>query len=208
MKYTGCGKTYLTVIDSQGHFLFQNILLPCSSFTLYMEDAEGLGIGYSGGSLSVSDSGKTIDTGTVILDDKSIAVASVTPGKRLDRCFGQTTIHIAFSEQRENIDRHSGEHIPEAAGRGNGRRAPSLSIRTEWALTLTPSQDLAGEMLYTVYVTTAVTDGVGRRLQQNFTSTFRTRGQHPAVGIQCITGKRRDRSRPGRRGAHNVYRAC
>jgi len=172
VRYTGCGKTYLRVIDTQGRFLFQNILVPCANFTLYMEDAEGIGIGWSGGSLTSANSGTTVDVGTVILDDKAIAVTSVTPITGSVNVPINTTIHIAFSEKAKASTVTSSNIYLK---KDTAVIAGTLVLDADgMGVTFTPSQPLIGMTLYTIYATTGVTDLVGRPLVQTFTSAFTT----------------------------------
>ena len=186
VQYTGCGKSYLAVIDTQGIFLFQNILLPCSSFTLYMEDAEGIGIGYASGSLGTGDSGKTVDVGTVILDDKAIAVAAVTPVNGTVDVPITSSVHISFSEKaRASTITSANAYLK----KGSATISSALAFDADgMGVTVAPAQPLTGMTLYTVYVTTGVTDLIGRQLLQTFTSTFTTIDNTPPAVLSVSPG--------------------
>lgn len=171
-RYTGCERTYQTTIDSQGRFLLSNVLVPCSSFTVYLEDAEGIGIGYAYGSLSTSDGGKTIDIGSVVLDDKPIAVASVTPVNGTVNVSVNTMVRIVFSEPVKPETVTSSTIFIKA---GATVLSAELILDSDGAgVTLLPSETLNGMTLYTVYITTDLTDRAGKALHQTITSAFTT----------------------------------
>ncbi len=169
IKYTGCGRNFTAVIDTNGLFQFDNVPL-CSSFTLYIEDATGAAIGYASGSLV--ENGQTLNAGTVILDDKAIAVAEVVPATGAVNVAVNTQVTVFLSEpaRASTINTNTVYLL-----KGSSKVSAAVSLSADGRnATITPSQTLTGFTLYTVVVTTGVEDLVYRRLGQTFTSIFTT----------------------------------
>jgi hypothetical protein len=181
-----CGYlAYSGIIDSSGKFLFSSVPVPCS-LNLYLTDAEGLGIGYYNADLTEDDNGTTVDIGTVVLDDRAIAVSIVSPEEGAVNVPADIPeISITFTEPADtNTVNSSTVYVMKGSTRmswpvslsGDGTVA-AISPRSA-----TPPAELASFTLYTVVVTTGVKDGVGRPLTQPLASTFTTRdGTPPAV---------------------------
>ncbi|MDH3998029.1 MAG: Ig-like domain-containing protein, partial [Desulfuromonadales bacterium] len=169
VRFNGNGEMFRTVIDSQGQFLFGNIPVPCN-FSLYMEDGNGLGISrYSG---ALTENGVTLDIGTVILDDQTIAIAEVDPVSGSVNVSVEQNVKILFSEpfERSSVNSNS---IYLSQG-GNKVAGSLLPDGDNTGVTFYPAQPLKGFALYTIVATTAVEDLVGRKLEQNYASTFTT----------------------------------
>ena len=169
VKFTGCGSTFNSMIDSQGHFLFANIPVPCK-FSLNIEDADGIGIGKASGSLTVN--GELYDIGTVVLDAQPIAVREVDPAPGTVNVPVVSKVHILFSESAR-LDTVNSTTIKLL--KGTKQVAGSLQLDVDGAgVTFTPDSPLQGFALYTVVVTTGLRDRVDRPLVQTWSSTFTT----------------------------------
>jgi hypothetical protein len=174
VRYMGCAKTYGTLIGPGGAFLLERIPL-CSSFTLYLEDASVSGIGYAYGSLV--HNGDIVDFGTLVLDDRAIAVSSVLPGAGTVNVPIDATVTVAFSEPADPATVSSSSLYLMSNG---NRVSGSLTLSADRTTAIfTPAAPLAGFALYQVVVTTDVRDRVGRALPQIFLSTFTTVDVNP-----------------------------
>jgi hypothetical protein len=169
VKFSGCNKSYVAVIDSSGIFVLSNVPL-CNNFTLSMEDSTGAAINYYRGSISTN--GEEINIGTVVLDDKAISVIDIIPANGEVNVAVNSTVEITFSEPADpNTVNSSTVYVSKGSSKITGSLALSAD-RTK--VTFKPSSPLAGFTLYTITVTTDVKDRVGRPLIQNFASTFTT----------------------------------
>ena len=168
VKFTGCNRTYVAVIDGTGLFAFESIPL-CQSFALYMEDATGAAIGYVSGSLA--NNGETVNIGAIILDDRAISVTGVTPPAGSVNVLVDTGVSVFFSEPaRASTVNTDTVYLMQ----GNTKVAASLALSGDGrSVAIAPSQNLTGFTLYTVVVS-GVEDLVYRKLGQTFTSAFTT----------------------------------
>ncbi len=181
-----CGyKTFNTIIDSSGSFQFSSIPVPCT-LMLYMVDAEGLGIGYYSGSLLATDNGKTVDIGTVTLDDKVISVLGVNPDTgAVDVPVTTQTVSITFSEPADPATVNNSTIYVQ---KGSTRYWWPVSLNADHTIaSITPPvQGLDSFTLYTVVVAASVKDRVGRTLPNPFSSTFTTRDTLPPA-VQSVS---------------------
>ncbi|ABQ27183.1 Ig-like domain-containing protein [Geotalea uraniireducens] len=168
VKFTGGGRTFIAVIDTNGQFGFNNI--PLCSFKLSIEDASGLAIGYALG--NIVSNGEVVAVGTIILDDKPITVIAVDPVSGAVDIPVSQAIKILFSEPANPLTVNSSTVYIQ---QGTSRITGSLVLdQDNKGVTFTPSAPLTGFTLYTVVVTTGIQDRVERPLPQTFTSTFST----------------------------------
>ena len=175
-RYTGCGKIFTGIIGTSGIFTFEPVPL-CENFDLFFQNAAGIGIGKFHGSLT--ENGQVFDIGTIVLDDKAIAINGIEPLNGAVDVPVDSTISLIFSEK---ADPKTVSSSTVRLAKGSTSVPCSVSLSADGTtVTLKPSAPLLSFTLYTVTVTTGVTDLIGRTLQQTFTSTFTTIDTIPPV---------------------------
>ena len=91
-RFSGGGRSFTAVIGAEGTFSFMNI--PLCSFTINFEDPSGPAINKVSGALTVN--GQMVDVGTIVLDDKPIAVVQVDPAAGMVDVPVTQSIRISF----------------------------------------------------------------------------------------------------------------
>lgn len=172
VRYTGCGLTFVGAIGSDGGFTFDNVPL-CGSFSLYLEDPSGVGIGRATGSLTADN--PAVNIGTIILDDQAPAVTAVTPvAGTANVSTGDRSnypITIVFSEPVKADTVAYSVYLTAGSARVSGTASLSPDGKTA---TFTPWSGISGFTVYTIVATTGVTDLAGRPLAAAFSSSFTT----------------------------------
>jgi len=169
VSFTSGGATFTGVTDSNGVFVFASIPVP-RSFSLYMEDPQGLGIArYSG---SLTDNGQTLDLGSIVLDDKPITIGGSDPVAGAVNVPVGAKVKVVFTDPADpSTVSSSSVYLLQ----GNSRVSGTLALDPDnKGVTFTPAAPLNGFALYTLVVTTDVRDHVGRPLPQLYTASFTT----------------------------------
>lgn len=190
VQYTGCGRSFIGSIGSSGTFVFNNVPL-CSSFTLYMEDNTRTGIGRASGTMTTN--GETVNIGTVVLDDKVIAVAGITPAEGAAKVPVKDPVNgtkgypvtITFSEPPDT-GTVNWSNVYVMKGTTRMWWPVAMDAENQSAVIISPSSPLESTTLYTVYVTAGVKDLAGRPLSPAFSSSFTTADTIPAT-VQFVS---------------------
>ncbi len=160
--------TAVSATDNTGAFAFQSI--PLGSFRLDLLDPFGGGIQKAAGSLTVN--GQTFDAGALVLDDRPPAVAAVSPIDGAVNVPVSGAVTITFSEPivPSTVTSSSVRVLVDGAAVAGTRTLAAGDSQ----VVFTPAQPLRGYKRYTVQITTAVTDLVGRALPAQVVSSFTT----------------------------------
>jgi hypothetical protein len=174
-RFYGGGRSFVTVIDSDGFFEFNKI--PLCSFNLSFEDQTGTAIGKVSGVMTLN--GEVVDAGTIVLDDKPITVVQVTPADGMINVPVATDeILIKFSEPAD-IATITSSNIRVL----DGSRSLSTSLHLDAdgsGVRIALKEPLVGFRLYTLAVS-GLKDLIGWPMAQPLTSTFTTIDNIPPV---------------------------
>ena len=166
---TSTGRTLTGITDTNGQYIFSNLPAPCT-ISLYVEDIAGIGIGRAIGVLD--HNGQLLDLGTIILDDKPIYVTSVDPAVGSVNVPITQAMRVLFSEPADPATLTSANIY---LAQGTGKVAGTLQIDADYrGVVFTPTLQLKGFTLYTMVVSGAVVDKVGRSLALPQSVSFTT----------------------------------
>lgn len=144
---------------------FTAVGVPLGPFTVRINDVLTNGLGLVSGH-SLQSNGETVDLGTVVLDNTSLAVESITPADGSSAVGIQQAITIVFSDA---VDSTGSIYVREGTRDIYLSRALSSDGKT-----VTLQGTLPDSAEVTVLVTTGVHDVYGRALLQPVTATFHT----------------------------------
>ncbi len=167
-RFVGGSRSFNAVINSDGYFYFNNI--PLCSFNMTFEDSSTHAIGKTSGAMTVN--GEIVDVGTIVLDDKPIAVVGVTPASgTINVPVGTEKIFVKFSEPAD-INTLNATNIKLFSGATRISAAVQMDADGLGAQII-PTNPLVGYTLYTVVIS-GVQDKIGWTMEETFTCTFTT----------------------------------
>ncbi len=175
LNLTGTASSASTQAQADGRFSFRGVSL--GAFNVRVSDPVTAGLAEASGTTALD--GEVVDLRDLILDDSPVQVLSVDPADGAVDVSGTRPITLTFSDP-----------LAAAAGVGvlNGAvgvsgPAPVLSNGGRTVTLNPPGTGWPNPKTLTVFAGTGVTDTLGRRLAQQFTSRFTTEDKAPPLAI-------------------------
>ena len=175
LNLTGTASSTSTQAQTDGRFTFRGVSL--GAFNVKISDPVTAGLAQASGTTTLD--GEVVDLLDLILDDSPLQVLSVHPADGAVNVSVTQPITLTFSDP---LAAGAGIGVLNGAA-GVGGPAPVLSNGGRTVTLNPPGTGWPNPKTLTVLASTSVTDVLGRRLAQSFTSRFTTEDKAPPLAI-------------------------